>query len=73
MIKTRRVGWAGDSQAWEGRRVRTGFWWENLNEITLGRRRRRWEDNIKMDLREIRWRVWTGAMWLRIEINDRHL
>jgi hypothetical protein len=26
----------------------------------LGRHRRRWEDNIKMDLRE------TGSIWLRI-------
>jgi hypothetical protein len=24
---------------------------------TLRRRRRRWEDNIRMDLREIRWEV----------------
>jgi hypothetical protein len=32
----------------------------------LGRRRRRFEDNIKMDLREIRWVVWTGFIWLRI-------
>jgi hypothetical protein len=28
----------------------------------LGRPRRRWEDNIRMDLRE----VWTGLIWLRI-------
>jgi hypothetical protein len=26
---------------------------------TLGRPKRRWVDNIKMDLREIRWVVWT--------------
>jgi hypothetical protein len=33
----------------------------------LGRPRRRWMDNIKMDLREIRWgMVWTGSNWLRI-------
>jgi hypothetical protein len=31
----------------------------------LGRPRRRWEDNIKMDLREVRW-AWTGSIWLRI-------
>jgi hypothetical protein len=34
-------------------------------ERPLGRRRRRWEDNIRMDLREIG-RVWTGLVWLRI-------
>ena len=30
------------------------FWWENLRERDLlGRPRHRWEDNIKMDLREV--------------------
>jgi hypothetical protein len=34
---------------------------------TLGRPRRRWEDNMRMDLREIGWGgVWTGFIWLRI-------
>jgi hypothetical protein len=34
--------------------VYTGFWWGNLREIgPLGRPRRRWEDNIKMDLQEV--------------------
>jgi hypothetical protein len=28
--------------------------------------RRRWEDGIKMDLREIGWGVWSGFSWLRI-------
>ena len=32
----------------------------------LGRPRRRWEDNIKMDLREVGCVVWTGSSWLRI-------
>jgi hypothetical protein len=34
----------------------------------LGRPRRRWVDNIKMDLREIGWDGvdWIGLMWLRI-------
>jgi hypothetical protein len=34
----------------------------------LGRPRRRWVDNVKMDLREIRWDVmgWIGSIWLRI-------
>jgi hypothetical protein len=31
-----------------------------------GRPRRRWEDNIKMDLREVGWGTWTGSIWLRI-------
>jgi hypothetical protein len=34
---------------------------------TLERPRRRWEDGIKMDLREIGWDVvWSGFTWLRI-------
>jgi hypothetical protein len=31
-----------------------------------GRPRRRWVDNIKIDLREIACMVWIGLMWLRI-------
>jgi hypothetical protein len=31
-----------------------------------GRPRHRWEDNIKMDLREMGERVWSGFIWLRI-------
>jgi hypothetical protein len=31
-----------------------GYWWESKKEKRpLGRPRHRWEDNIKMDLREI--------------------
>jgi hypothetical protein len=35
----------------------------------LGRPRRRWVDNIKMDLREIGWDgvEWIGMIWFRIE------
>jgi hypothetical protein len=32
----------------------------------LRRPRRRWVDNIKMDLREIGWMGWIGSIWLRI-------
>ena len=32
----------------------TGFWWGNLRgKRPLGRPKRRWEDNIKMDLQEV--------------------
>jgi hypothetical protein len=33
----------------------------------LGRPRRRWVDNIKLDLRQIGWdgMVWIGLIWLR--------
>jgi hypothetical protein len=32
----------------------------------LGRPRRRWEDGIRMDLREIDWGVQNGSSWLGI-------
>jgi hypothetical protein len=32
----------------------------------LGRPRCRWVDNIKIDLGEMVWLVWTGLVWLRI-------
>jgi hypothetical protein len=32
----------------------------------LGRSRRRWLDNIRMDLVEVGWVMWTGLVWLRI-------
>jgi hypothetical protein len=31
----------------------------------LGRHSRRWEDNIKLDLQELRWSEWTVLIWLR--------
>jgi hypothetical protein len=39
----------------------------------LGRPRRRWEDNIKMDLLEVGVGLWTGSIWLRIGTGGRHL
>jgi hypothetical protein len=35
---------------------------------TLGRPRRRWVDNIEMDLGEVGWGdvMWIGLVWLRI-------
>jgi hypothetical protein len=32
----------------------------------LGRPRRRWMDNIRMDLGEVDGVMWTGLVWLRI-------
>jgi hypothetical protein len=39
----------------------------------IGRPRRRWEDDIKMDLQEIGWGAWTGLTWLRIGTGGGHL
>jgi hypothetical protein len=32
----------------------------------LGKPRRRWVDDIRTDLSELRWAMWTGLVWLRI-------
>jgi hypothetical protein len=39
----------------------------------LGRPRRRWEDNIKIDLQEERCQNWTELSWLRIGTDGGHL
>jgi len=39
----------------------------------LGRPRRCWEDNIKMDLQETELGAWTGLIWLRIKTGGGHL
>jgi hypothetical protein len=36
-----------------GREKCTRFWWES--QIPLGRPKRRWEDGIRMDLRQTGW------------------
>jgi hypothetical protein len=39
----------------------------------LERPRRRWENNIKMDLQEVLCGIWTGLSWLRIVTGGGHL
>ena len=36
----------------------------------LGRPKHRWEDHIKMDIREVEWGTWTGSIWLRTGTGD---
>jgi hypothetical protein len=47
--------------AWERREKCTRFWWESPSP--LGRPSRRWEDGIRMDLREI---GLGGVVWIRL-------
>jgi hypothetical protein len=58
MIKSRGMRWAGHAY-----KILVG---KPEGKRPLGRPRRRWVDNIKMDLREIGGVVWTGWNWLRI-------
>jgi hypothetical protein len=45
--------------------MHTKFLSINLKGRELGRPGHRWEDNIRVGLREIGW-MWTGFIWLRI-------
>jgi hypothetical protein len=53
MIKSRRIRWAGYVARIGAKR--------NAYTIWVGRPRRRWVDNIEMDLREI---GWNGVDWI---------
>jgi hypothetical protein len=69
MIKSRRMRWAGCvTRMGEKRnayRISVG---KPEGKRPLGRSRRRWEDNIRMDLREI---GWGGIDWIDLA-QDRH-
>jgi hypothetical protein len=66
-IKSGRMGWAGHvARMGEGRNVYRVWMGKPEGKGPLGRPRRRWEDGVKMDLREIGWGVWSGFTWLRI-------
>jgi len=46
--------WAGHVARMGRGEACTGFWWgKPEGKRSLGRPRRRWEDNIKMDLQEV--------------------
>jgi hypothetical protein len=54
MIKSRRMRWAGHVARRERRGVYRVLVGKPEGKRPLGRPRRRWEDNIKMDLQEVR-------------------
>jgi hypothetical protein len=63
VIKSRRM-WAGhEERMGEGRGVYRDLVWRPKGKRPLGRPRRRWEDNIKMDLREL---GINGADWIQL-------
>jgi hypothetical protein len=64
VIKSRRMRWAGHvARIGEGRGVYRVLIGRPEGKRPLERPRRRWEDNIKMDLREI---GIDGANWIRL-------
>jgi hypothetical protein len=64
VIKSRRMRWAGHVACMgEGRGVYSVLVGKPEGKRPLGRPRRRWEENIKLDLREI---GIDGANWIRL-------
>jgi hypothetical protein len=62
MIKSRRMRWAGRVAGMvEKRNAHRILVGNPEGKRALGRPRRRWEDNIRMDLREI---GWEGMDWI---------
>ena len=54
VVKSRRTRWAGHvERIWEDRGVHRVLAGKPEGKRPLGRPRRRWEDNIKMDLQEV--------------------
>jgi len=66
--------WAGHvARMGQGRGVYRVLVGKPEGKRSLGRPRRRWEDNIKMDLQEVGGFVGTGWSWLRIGTGGGHL
>jgi hypothetical protein len=64
VIKSRRMRWAGHvARMGEGRGVYRVLVGKPEGKRSLGRPRRRWEDNIKLDLRKI---GINGAKWIQL-------
>jgi len=64
VIKSRKMRWVGHvARMGEGRDACRVFFGRAEGKRPLGRPRRRWEDNIKMDLKEI---GIDGANWIRL-------
>ena len=71
VIESRRMGWAGHvARMGEGRGVYRILVGKPEGKRPLGRPRRRWEDNVKMDLQE----VGCGDMdWVELARGGGHL
>jgi hypothetical protein len=66
-IKSRRMRWAGHvARMGEERKLYKVLVGKPKGKRPLRRPRRRWKDEIRMDLREIGLGVWIGFNWLKI-------
>jgi hypothetical protein len=67
VIKSRRLRWAGHvARMGERRGAHRALVVKSEKRRPRRRLRLRWEYNIKMDLREVRWGTRTVSMWFRI-------
>jgi hypothetical protein len=67
VVKSRRIRWTRHvARMGEERGVHRVLVGKPEGKRPLGRTRRRWEDNIKMDLHKLEGVVGTGWSWLRI-------
>jgi hypothetical protein len=74
VVKLRRMRWAGHvARMGEDRGVHRVLVGKPEGKSSLWRPRRRWDDNIKMDLQEVWGVVGTGWSWLRIGTCGGHL
>jgi hypothetical protein len=74
VIKSRRARWAGHvARMGEKRGVHWVLVGKPEGKRPLGRPRRRWVDNFKMDFQEVGYGVWTGWSWLGIGKCGGHL
>jgi hypothetical protein len=65
--KSARMRWAGHlARMGEEKNVYRVLVGEHKGRRPFERPRRRWEDGIKMDLREVGWGGWSGFNWLRV-------
>ena len=74
MTKSRRMRWTGHvAHMGETKEIYRVVVEKPDGKRALGRPRRKWEGNIKLDLQEVRCVVWTGVIWLRIGTVDHYL
>jgi hypothetical protein len=65
-IKSRRMRWAGHvAKMGEKRNAHRLLVGKPEGKKPLGRPRRRWVDNIRMNLGEVDGAMWTGLAWIR--------
>jgi hypothetical protein len=74
MIKSGRMRWVGHvarrRKSRGAYRVLVG---KPVGKGSLGRLGCRWEDDMKVDLKEVGWWAWTGLTWFRVVTGGGHL